>query len=268
MLNKTKILIAVIFALISFSAFSKDLLIFIIAGQSNASGRGPIIKNNNAINTRILNFSNENIWQYASEPIDNPKNEKYLVAQDLNAGTGVGLYFAEKIQYSLKRDIGILNCAKGGSSLDDWLLGGGLFHVCIERANLAKKRGKIVGLLFIQGETEAQRKNTYSAENWDINFIKLVRKFRAYTGNSNLQVAFVPLADRKNLSREVLKNFPNWELVRKKQLNLMLNKDNIYIVSPSRYEFQKNSVHYTNRTYNEIGALYAKLICEIQPKSF
>ncbi len=118
---------------------------FLLIGQSNMAGRGfrkdvPIIFNEG------IKMLRNGRWQIMSEPIhfDRP-----------TAGVGLASSFAAA--WRLKNEtaeIGLIPCADGGTSLEDWSVGGALFDNAVAQAKLAQRSSQLAGILWHQGETD------------------------------------------------------------------------------------------------------------------
>lgn len=86
-------------------------------------------------------------WQIMSEPVHNDRP---------TAGIGLAASFAGA--WCLTHDteeIGLIPCADGGTSLDEWSAGGLLFDNAIAQAKLAQRSSKLAGILWHQGERDS-----------------------------------------------------------------------------------------------------------------
>lgn len=148
-------------------------LIFIIAGQSNASGRGQLSQLPSGFphnGSRITNFTNS--WQFepATEPLDLTTRDPITgqwdqldgVSRDNTTGVGFGLAFADRLADSLPNRIVLLQCSKGASTVQQWLperflRRDRLFGSCLWRTLfvIAQTKGVLAGLLWYQGESNA-----------------------------------------------------------------------------------------------------------------
>lgn len=143
--------------------------IFILAGQSNMSGRGGVTNHGqNGIvnetwdgiippecqsNPNILRLSAGFTWVEAQEPLH----------QDIDlgkvCGVGPGMSFANSV---VEKDpsfgvIGLVPCAIGGTNISEWVRGGVLYNQMIRRTEAALQRGgKLQALLWYQGESDTQ----------------------------------------------------------------------------------------------------------------
>lgn len=123
---------------------------FLLIGQSNMAGRGFIHEAPAIINEGILMLRNGR-WQMMAEPIHNDRP---------GAGIGLAATFAAawRIDHPDHR-IGLIPAAEGGSSLDDWAVGGALFDHAIAQAKLAQRSSTIQGILWHQGENDCFPEN-------------------------------------------------------------------------------------------------------------
>jgi len=87
-------------------------------------------------------------WQMMTEPIhfDRPI-----------AGVGLAASFAEVwCSDNVGEKIGLIPCAEGGSSIDEWSIDGRLFRHAISEAKFAMEDSELVGVLWHQGESDSQ----------------------------------------------------------------------------------------------------------------
>lgn len=130
---------------------------FLLIGQSNAAGRG-IISQAPPLDTcdgRLKVLKNGR-WQTMFRPI-NPDRA--------TSGTSFAESFAKAYaEAHPKIDVGIIPCADGGTSLEQWMPGELLFDNAINCAKLATRTSQLVGVLWHQGETDCapERYATYT----------------------------------------------------------------------------------------------------------
>jgi hypothetical protein len=127
---------------------------FLLIGQSNMAGRGYLRDVGQIYDEQIKVLVNGR-WQTMTEPInfDRP-----------TAGIGLAASFAATWRMENQEEqIGLIPCADGGTSLDDWNIGGALFENAIFQAKVAQRTSKLSGLLWHQGENDsfAGRSETY-----------------------------------------------------------------------------------------------------------
>ncbi len=119
----------------------------LLIGQSNMAGRGFTYEVPPIYNERIMMLRNGR-WQMMTEPIhfDRPV-----------AGVGLAASFAEAwCKDNEGEKIGLIPCAEGGSSIDEWSIDGALFRHAINEAKFAMEDSELVGILWHQGESDSQ----------------------------------------------------------------------------------------------------------------
>lgn len=135
----------------------RKLMIFLLAGQSNMAGRGPVEALDQSADPRILVFRNGG-WAPATEPLHNDKPKV--------AGVGPGLAFARALLPHLPADvsIGLIPAAFGGTRIEWWARdyrgneqrwpdGSTLYANAVSLSRLAAKDGTLAGILWNQGES-------------------------------------------------------------------------------------------------------------------
>ena len=115
-------------------------------GQSNMAGRGFINEVPMICNERILMLRNAG-WQMMAEPINYDRP---------NAGIGLaGSFAAMWCMEHEGEQIGLIPCAEGGSSLDDWAVDKNLFKNAVIQAGFAMQDSELIGILWHQGESDS-----------------------------------------------------------------------------------------------------------------
>lgn len=119
---------------------------FLMIGQSNMAGRGYLNDVAQIYDEQIRMLVNCR-WQTMTEPInfDRP-----------TAGIGLAASFAAAWKsVNQPEQIGLIPCADGGTSLDDWAVSGALFENAIFHANIAQRTSELKGILWHQGENDS-----------------------------------------------------------------------------------------------------------------
>ncbi|XP_073156900.1 probable carbohydrate esterase At4g34215 [Henckelia pumila] len=167
---------------------------FILAGQSNMGGRG--YDNDNSTYPREYFFSHQEIhmldanqtWKPAADPGLHVGIDKSYV------GVGPGMPFANRI---LIKDpgfgtIGLIPCARGQSSIMDWMNGTYLYDRLVHRSQVALQGGgEIKALLWYQGESDALHYE--DAQLYGSRLAKFLTDVRADLGLPDLPVLVVAM---------------------------------------------------------------------------
>ncbi len=170
--------------------------LWILAGQSNMQGVG----NKRDVETphpQVHVFRMNHTWQLATEPIHNLAESPDLVHfsgteeqraanlvswRDGSKGAGLGLSFAKTMVEHTGRPVGLIATAHGGTSMTQWNPelkdrgGESLYGSMLQSVEGAG--GKVRGMLWYQGESDAsdaKLENTPLYKERFINFIKEVR---------------------------------------------------------------------------------------------
>jgi hypothetical protein len=237
-----------------------NLYLVVLAGQSNMVGKGKVndlplgfLRNG----SRIWNFTNAYNWELAKEPLHNNFNQLDGVSYNRNPGVGPALAMADAFAAQYPRvSIGLIPCAKGGSSIEEWqrdLSRSSLYGSCLNRQRLAEQRGKIRALIFWQGGEDGMHKE--SAENWGENFKKMVRAWRKDVGAPNLPVIMLVL---KPGTKQTLRRDPYRDVVREQQLSVQMPY--LTKIETTGYEYSRRDIHLTTAGQLELGPVIARAL--------
>jgi hypothetical protein len=118
---------------------------FLMIGQSNMAGRGfqhevPLLFDEH------IKMLRNGRWHTMMEPINYDRP---------SAGVGLASSFAAAARLADPAAvIGLIPCADGGTSLDDWAVDGVLFDHAVAQAQLAQRSSRLAGILWHQGESD------------------------------------------------------------------------------------------------------------------
>ena len=158
--------------------------VFLLAGQSNMAGRGVVEAQDTMTDPRIFSINSKGEVILAKEPLH--FYEPNLVGLDC------GISFGKALLPNIPKKISILilPTAVGGSSIGQWL--GDSIHRKVklwsnflEKVAIGKKYGQIKGILWHQGESDANDKNI---PLYPENLARLLQNFRTAVGNPQLPV--------------------------------------------------------------------------------
>lgn len=118
------------------------------------AGRG-FIKDVPPIYNEHINMLRNGRWQMMAEPLNFDRHV---------SGIGPAASFAQAwTEDHQGQFIGIIPCAEGGSSIDEWAIDGLLTRHAISEAKFAMETSEIIGILWHQGESDSygERYRTY-----------------------------------------------------------------------------------------------------------
>lgn len=230
--------------------------IFILAGQSNMSGRG-VLPDRRETHPRIFLFGNDGRWKIASEPTDNPAGQVDMVSYDFNAGLSPGMTFAfELLNTNPELYVGLVPVAKGGTSLYQWrrdFSDTTLYGSFLKRARAASVMGKIEGFLWFQGEADARnpadKRRKPVGEKWGTQFKIFVENLRKDLGRPDLPVVFAQIGRHKNPE-----TYPHWDKVKASQKKVELPVS--AIITTEDLEL-RDRVHFSAESTQKIGKRFA-----------
>jgi sialate O-acetylesterase len=173
--------------------------LWVLAGQSNMEGVGDLV-NTPLPSEMVHNFDLSDRWAIAEDPLHNlpgavdrvhwRKNaqgevrrlEGAALAQFIanrKKGAGLGLPFGLEMARRTGVPVGLVSCAHGGTSMAQWdpalkdKGGDSLYGAMLRRVRLVG--GKVTGVLWYQGESDANPKAAPLFQNKFEQFVKAVR---------------------------------------------------------------------------------------------
>lgn len=230
--------------------------VYILAGQSNMSGRGAITAltaDELRADPAIRLFGNDGQERLALDPLDSAAGQIDLVSEDKQAAVGPGLFFARAMRAAGGKPILLVPCAKGGSSIGRWQPGGGrntLYGSCLARARQAG--GRIAGILWYQGESDTD--TAARAERWSASFTALVDAWRKDLGQPRLPIVFVQLADIAARPDRAAKA-PGWETLQAVQAKIALSC--VAMVSAKGLKLNDDELHLATEAQRTLGGRLA-----------
>lgn len=135
-----------------------DFDLYLLVGQSNMAGRGKMTTADKTPAPGVLAMDAAGKWQPAAHPLHFDKPSM--------AGVGMGIDFASTMRTADGgSSIGLIPCAFGGTSLNEWAKGTKLYDAAVARAVAGARSGVLRGVLWHQGEADltAELAPTYAA---------------------------------------------------------------------------------------------------------
>jgi len=115
---------------------------FLLIGQSNMAGRG-FLNEAPDVDMKGLHVLRNGRWQPMYRPVNGDRPF---------SGTCLAESFAEAYAKKYGVEVGLICCADGGTSLNQWVPGGLLYDNAVNCARLADRTSTIAGVLWHQGE--------------------------------------------------------------------------------------------------------------------
>jgi sialate O-acetylesterase len=184
--------------------------LWILAGQSNMQGVGNLDGRVSAPDPRVSMLAMDRSWRLAEEPLhtlpespdsvhfkeESPEQRAQAIHGHKHGtkGAGLGLPFARAMVERTGRPVGLVCVAHGGTSMEQWDPAkkdeGGASLYGSMLLSLAAAGGKVRGVLWYQGESDARRG---PADVFEDKFVEFVEAVRADCGDPNLPFLFVQI---------------------------------------------------------------------------
>ena len=183
--------------------------LWVLAGQSNMEGVGNLAEVETP-HPLVHSFQSREEWAVAEEPLhwlgESPRPIHHAIwglpmpetpaprDPTRTKGAGLGLTFAKTLADATGVPIGLIPSAHGGTSMQQWepsrkrMGGDSLYGATLAR--VAANGGKVAGILWYQGESDA---NPADAPLYEQRMTELVQAFRADFGQPDLPFYFVQL---------------------------------------------------------------------------
>jgi Carbohydrate esterase, sialic acid-specific acetylesterase len=225
----------------------ENVWVFIMAGQSNMAGRGIVEPNDTIADKRILSINKDGQIIFAKEPLHFYEPER--------TGLDCGLSFAKALIKKLPDNISILMIptAVGGSAISQWLNDSlyrnvKLFSNFLAKVDIGKQNGIIKGILWHQGESDANEK--------DIPFYKqrlklLFSKFRTAVGNNELPILIGELGSFSE-------NPENFNLINKAINEYAVEDKNSRVIATKDLKDKGDHLHFDSKGQRIMGKRFAK----------
>lgn len=138
---------------------------FLLIGQSNMAGRG-FLSEAESVDFKGLKVLRNGRWETMFRPVNPDRGF---------SGVNLAESFAELYAKKYGVQVGIIPCADGGTSLDQWSVGGLLYDHAVYQARLASRTSTIAGVLWHQGEADCA---PTPASTYRARFEKVMESFR------------------------------------------------------------------------------------------
>ena len=230
----------------------ENVWVFIMAGQSNMAGRGIVEPEDTVPDKRILSINRDGQIIVAKEPLHFYEPER--------TGLDCGLSFAKTLITKLPNNVSILiiPTAIGGSSIRQWLGDSvyrdvKLFSNFLAKVEIAKQNGIIKGILWHQGESDANEKDIPLHKQ---RLALLFSKFRAAVGNNELPVLLGELGSFSD-------NPVNFNLINKSMHEYTAEDKNSNVISTKDLKDKGDRLHFNSKGQRTMGKRFAKAYLKI-----
>lgn len=215
----------------------------LLIGQSNMAGRGFLNEAAPIYNENIFMHRNGR-WQMMTEPIHFDRSV---------AGAGPAASFAQAwCNANQNEQIGLIPCAEGGSSIDEWNTEGTLFRHAVSEAKFAMENSELIAILWHQGESDSHSgkyKNYYQKLN------TLVHSFRKELEAPEIPFIIGGLGDYLGKSG-FGKSCAEYDLINRELLKYAEDNRNCYFVTGEKLYPNPDGIHINAESQRRFGIRY------------
>lgn len=148
--------------------------VFLLIGQSNMAGRGLLLESDSSIVEGVYLLNLEN----SAEPASNPFNKYSTIRKEIALQQLSPAYsFGKSIYEKTGRKVLLVVNARGGSTMEEWSKNNiekNYYSQAVERAKAALKMGRLVAIIWHQGEGNSKEPGDYLTQLSQ--FVKNLRK--------------------------------------------------------------------------------------------
>ena len=218
---------------------------FVLVGQSNMVGHGslPLVQ---SASGNIFKWDNS-AWVTGIEPVHYGE-------------FGPSMSFALELM-RLKNDanykIGLIPCAKGGSSITEWQKGQTFYTECLNKVKAVQANGAIIeGMLMSQGEADSQTKQAANA--WGGLVIQFAKDFRSDYGNIHTPFIFAQLGYDPHIVK-----YPYWKYLHDLQPAILSGHGNYRMIVTDDLSKNSDKIHFNRDSQVTIGQRFARATCKV-----
>ena len=151
---------------------------FLLAGQSNMAGRGDLTPDT-ALTAPGCLMLRMGRWQPMSEPVN--VDRAVLEGACPRSGASLAASFAARYAAESVCQAGLIPCADGGTTIEQWQPGKVLFDHAVLQAKLAARTSTLKAILWHQGESDCLEQEQFDA--YPELFFRTMRAFRDELGD-------------------------------------------------------------------------------------
>jgi len=230
------------------SKYSNDnaKFVFLLAGQSNMSGRANIELCDTIISDRILTIDENLKLIEAISPIH---------FYESNSGLSCGISFANTLiaHVDSNVEIVIIPTAIGGSTISNWINDDNHRNVesltnFIEKLNLGLEIGDVKGVLWHLGESDSN--DTININNYKSRMSYLFSQFRSFSGDYSLPIFVGQLGSYSN-------NNLRWQQINNQIIDYSITDENCFVIYTSDLNHNGDFLHFDSESQRKLGCRFA-----------
>ena len=250
MLSRRTLTLGLVATAIS-SCVRKDIDSYVIAGESDMSGRGLLNEYARPI-TPFEIFTSKYRWVDGGLNVDGIGDLQGSPSYDEISGLGPGVSFAGAVAKSSGgKPIGLIPCAKGGSTINDWQPSQSDKTLYGSMVSRAKAGGKVKAILWMQGKNDVNDPD--AALGWGSKFREIVSSARKDIGISALPIVMAAIGNPVGVKQT------HWQAIRDQQLAFEM--DGVTVIDTFDLEAkQGDPIHLGTAAQIILGARFADAV--------
>ncbi|MDN3693232.1 sialate O-acetylesterase [Chryseobacterium tructae] len=178
-----------------------------------------------------------------------------------SAGVGLAASFAASWRLdNPEEEIGLIPCADGGTSLDDWAVGGALFENAVSQAKLAQRTSQLSGILWHQGENDCSPEK---AERYGEKFSVIIETLHQELNIPKVPLIIGGLGDflSKGIFGQYFTSFP---LMNQALEDFAKTHSNCYFVTAKGLTANADNIHFNALSQRVLGIRYYKTFRDLR----
>ncbi|MBI3871374.1 MAG: sialate O-acetylesterase [Verrucomicrobia bacterium] len=227
--------------------------LYLLIGQSNMAGRGPLEAIDETPHPRLLSFEANKRWRVAVDPLHHDK---------ANAGVGLGGWFGRSIaDGGSNRVVGLIPAAVGGTPLSRWVRGGDLYLQALDQARAAMKQGRLKAILWHQGENDSGAEQ--DAQSYARRLAGMIQDLRQDLGAG--EIPFIAGELGRFLVSDPRDDTPLAKTINDQLRSLEGRVPRYAVVSSERLTVLPDRIHFDSASLREFGQRYAEALRAMKP---
>ncbi|MBQ4516669.1 MAG: sialate O-acetylesterase [Clostridia bacterium] len=218
---------------------------FLLVGQSNMAGRGFLGEVEPINNDKIKVLRNG-----CFKPMYVPVNPDRVTS-----GINLAESFADMYAKEKGVEVGLIPCADGGTSVDQWQEGELLFDHACYMAELASRTSTIAGILWHQGENDC-RDELYPS--YEPKLLKVIEAFKRRLNLYDVPFILGGLGDflPEHPEIELYSWLNNYVYINEKIKNVAASTEMVGFASAEGLTSNPDKVHFNSKSLREFGLRY------------
>ena len=218
-------------------------LTFVLAGQSNMAGAGPV--------PSVAYPANPHVSTYTAD------GWKTTVETELPGygGASPAVSFAHRVWMQTGRDVHLVPCAVGATGMSRWVPTGDLYRACVAKVRSARVK-TVSGVLFFQGEYDSI--DLRLARVWGTRFGRFVSGVRRSFGRPLLPVVYAQIGSYDHDPQLIP---AAWRMVKNQQAAFKANR--VEMIRSDDLQQLPGTPHFTTASYRTLGVRFASAWLDI-----